>query len=231
MFTDELVRREAFEDLQSSPEVVGADEGDEVVTQLVMIVVGKAFGGRVLDRAVHSFNLAVRPRVLDLGQPVLKLMLAADPVEDVLEGLYVPIMIGELDAVIGEHDVEPVGHGGDEIAQYGSYGHFPGLTVQFNESKFGCAVNAYDEPPRVYQRVVCSITRRPCLVCSGLHRTPPLLLRAGRMRWGRANGGCYTSPPVIPPFLTGCICKTYAAIFSFCAGVMPPMPMLGRSLL
>ena len=36
---------------------------------------------------------------------------------------------------------------------------------------------------------------------------------------------------VIPPFLTGCTCRTYAAIFSFIAGVMPPMPMLGRSLL
>jgi hypothetical protein len=35
----------------------------------------------------------------------------------------------------------------------------------------------------------------------------------------------------IPPFLTGCIRRTYAAIFSFCAGVMPPMPMFGRSLL
>jgi hypothetical protein len=36
---------------------------------------------------------------------------------------------------------------------------------------------------------------------------------------------------VISPFLTGCIRRTYAAIFSFMAGVMPPMPMLGRSLL
>ena len=36
---------------------------------------------------------------------------------------------------------------------------------------------------------------------------------------------------VIPPFLTGCGRRTYAAIFSFIAGVMPPMPMLGRSLL
>lgn len=36
---------------------------------------------------------------------------------------------------------------------------------------------------------------------------------------------------VISPFLTGCIRRIYAAIFSFCAGVMPPMPMLGRSLL
>jgi hypothetical protein len=36
---------------------------------------------------------------------------------------------------------------------------------------------------------------------------------------------------VIPPFLTGCIRRTYAAILSFWAGVMPPMPMFGRSLL
>jgi hypothetical protein len=40
-------------------------------------------------------------------------------------------------------------------------------------------------------------------------------------------GGC----GVIPPFLTGCIRRAHAAIFSFIAGVMPPMPMLGRSLL
>ena len=36
---------------------------------------------------------------------------------------------------------------------------------------------------------------------------------------------------VISPFLTGCVHRTYAAIFNFMAGVMPPMPMLGRSLL
>ena len=32
---------------------------------------------------------------------------------------------------------------------------------------------------------------------------------------------------VIPPFLTGFARRIYAANFSFCAGVMPPMPMLG----
>jgi hypothetical protein len=36
---------------------------------------------------------------------------------------------------------------------------------------------------------------------------------------------------VISPFLTGCIRRIHAAIFSFMAGVMPPMPLLGRSLL
>jgi hypothetical protein len=35
----------------------------------------------------------------------------------------------------------------------------------------------------------------------------------------------------IRPFLTGFIRRIYAASFSFCAGVIPPMPILGRSLL
>ena len=37
----------------------------------------------------------------------------------------------------------------------------------------------------------------------------------------------YAGQVVIPPFLTGCIRRTYAAIFGFWAGVMPPMPMFG----
>ncbi len=36
---------------------------------------------------------------------------------------------------------------------------------------------------------------------------------------------------VISPFLTGSMRRIHAAIFSFWAGVMPPMPMFGRSLL
>jgi hypothetical protein len=46
-----------------------------------------------------------------------------------------------------------------------------------------------------------------------------------------ATGSVASGVGVIPPFLTGCIRRIYAAIFSFCAGVMPPMPMFGRSLL
>ena len=36
---------------------------------------------------------------------------------------------------------------------------------------------------------------------------------------------------VIPPFLIGSSRRIYAAVLIFMAGVMPPMPMLGRSLL
>jgi hypothetical protein len=37
------------------------------------------------------------------------------------------------------------------------------------------------------------------------------------------------NPAVILPFLRGLKSRGYAAIVSFCIGVMPPMPMLGRS--
>ena len=166
MFADELVGREAFEGLQPSPEVVGADEVSQVISQLVVVVVVEAFDGRLLDHPVHSFDLTIRPGVLDLGQPVLNLMLAADPVEDVLEGINVPIMIGELDAIIrcpasvclqtlrgGQHDVEPVGHGGDEIAQEGCCGHFSGLLVQFHENELGGAIDGNEEIQLAFSRL------------------------------------------------------------------------------
>ena len=37
--------------------------------------------------------------------------------------------------------------------------------------------------------------------------------------------------PVIPPFLMGLSRRIHAAVFSFMAGVIPPIAMLGRSLL
>jgi len=38
--------------------------------------------------------------VLDLGEPVFDLVLATDPVEDVLEGVNVAFVVGELNAII-----------------------------------------------------------------------------------------------------------------------------------
>ena len=118
-----------------------------------MIVVVKAFHGRLLDRAVHAFDLAICPRVPDLGEPMFDLMLAANAVEDVFEGINMPVVIGELDAIIGEHDVEPVGHGRDQVAQEGCGGHFSGLLVQFHESELGGAVDCDEEIQLAFGRL------------------------------------------------------------------------------
>ena len=74
LFADELVGCQAFEGLQSSSEVVGADEVGHVISELVVVVVVEAFDRRLLDRAVplpgnglpanrerDAFYLAVRP--------------------------------------------------------------------------------------------------------------------------------------------------------------------------
>ena len=109
-------------------------EFGEVISQLVVVVVVEAFDSGFLDREValpgnglpanrerDPFDLAIRendppdrflvltaPRGRDLGGSVVDLMLAADPAEDVLEGMNMPLVIGELDAAaIG---IEPMAH-------------------------------------------------------------------------------------------------------------------------
>ncbi len=47
----------------------------------------------------------------------------------------------------------------------------------------------------------------------------------------REIGKTKSAAKVIPPFLVGPSRRIYAAVFSFMAGVMPPIPMLGGSLL
>lgn len=80
-FTDELVGREALEGLQSSSEVVRLDEVLKMSPQLGVVIVMEALDGRVFDRAVQPLDLAVRPGVLRLGQPVLNVQLGTGVVE------------------------------------------------------------------------------------------------------------------------------------------------------
>lgn len=113
--------------------------------QLRMIVVVEALDGRFLDCSVHSLDLPIGPGVLHLCQPVLDIILVTDPVEDVVGGIFIALLIGELDAIIGEDDVDAVGHGGDQIAQELGGIHLSGFVIEFDEGKFGCPVNRHKE--------------------------------------------------------------------------------------
>src|SRR4051812_35640908 len=87
LLADELVGCKAPECLQSSPEIIGFDEVGEMPFELGMIVVVEALDGGVLDRSVHSLDLPIGPWMLHLCQPVLDVILVANPVEDVVEGI------------------------------------------------------------------------------------------------------------------------------------------------
>jgi hypothetical protein len=122
-FADELVGREAFEGLQSSTEIVGADEVGEVISQLFVVVVMEAFHGRFLDRAVHAFDLAVGPWMARFGQPMFDIKISAGKFEgmdadrntlrlhflDVIRGPSIAAGIGKMGAVIGQDGMNLVG--------------------------------------------------------------------------------------------------------------------------
>ncbi len=82
-FADVFEGREALEGLQPAPVVVGVDEVVEAGFKSPIAVIVIAFDGSFLDRAVHPFDLAIGPRMLDLGEPVLDLIFFAPHVEHV----------------------------------------------------------------------------------------------------------------------------------------------------
>src|SRR3954470_3327022 len=129
---DELVWGKAFEGLQATTEVVGGDEVIEVTFKLLMTVVVIALDGGLLDGAVHSLDLAIRPGMIDFGETVLDAVFSAsqgEHVSDELRGGAIGIAWRqtELDAVVGEHDMDFVRHGGDQRGQELRGGHPVGL--------------------------------------------------------------------------------------------------------
>ncbi len=86
---------------------VGVDEKLEVMLELVVAVAVLASDGRILDRAVHSFDLIVGPGVVRPGQPMFDAMFTADLVEAMdphPRGPSVAVLgqVGELDAFRGQ---------------------------------------------------------------------------------------------------------------------------------
>lgn len=113
-----------------------------------MTVVVEALHGRVLDCAVHSLDLAVSPRMIGLGQPVLDPVRLTDHVEahgPGVDGVAVPGLLCELYTVVGENCVDLVGHGFEHVLQ-----ELPGrLSIsrcnELSNSELGCPVNADEQ--------------------------------------------------------------------------------------
>jgi hypothetical protein len=85
----------------------------------------------VLDGAVHALDLAIGPRMLWLGQPVVDIgegagvfervcserLLAGDHLADLGWGPGIALGVGEVDAVVGQHRMDLVGHDLNQGAQ------------------------------------------------------------------------------------------------------------------
>lgn len=83
-------------------------------SQLSVGFIMEPFDCRVLDRAVHSLNLAVGPRMVWFGQPVFDPVGLADHVEahwPRMDCVAVPGLLGKLNAIVGANGVDLVRHG------------------------------------------------------------------------------------------------------------------------
>ena len=113
--TDVFIRGESFERFEALGEVVGHQESIQVLFQMVMGVIVILFHGGVFERAVHAFDLAIRPGMIGFGQPMVDAMPLTDAIKDMLKGILIALPVGELDAIIGQYGVDLVGYNGDEV--------------------------------------------------------------------------------------------------------------------
>jgi cobalamin biosynthesis Co2+ chelatase CbiK len=105
----------------------------------------KAFDGGFFDRAIHSLNLAVCPRMPHLREAVFDPVLAANAVEDVREGVRIQGAVGEFHAVIGQHGVDPVVRRLQQVAQKLRRVHLARPLLQSHKDEFRRAVNGDKE--------------------------------------------------------------------------------------
>ncbi len=89
---DVLVGRQSSKHLESFGKVISGKGLREMLLELVVRLIVVALNGRILDGAIHPFDLAVSPRMIDFGQPMFDAVFLADAVEQVLES---PLVLAE----------------------------------------------------------------------------------------------------------------------------------------
>lgn len=89
-FADGFVGREATQCLQAAGEVVGRHEVGEMPAEFVVALVVEALDGRLLDSAVHALDLAIRPRMPRLGQPMFDVEFCTGELEGMAQKRLVP---------------------------------------------------------------------------------------------------------------------------------------------
>ena len=67
LLADVLAWGESFQGLETSGEIVGHQEGNQMVTKLLMSIVVVAIDGGFLECSIHALDLAFCPRMVRFG--------------------------------------------------------------------------------------------------------------------------------------------------------------------
>jgi hypothetical protein len=114
--TDVFIRGKPSEGFESLGEIVGRQEGIEVLFEVLMRLAIEFSDRGFFEGAVHALDLAIGPGVIGFGEAVPHPILLADAVENMREGIVIAFAVGELDTVIGEHCMDLIGYGGNQVA-------------------------------------------------------------------------------------------------------------------
>lgn len=93
-------------------------------------------------------HLAVGPRMVRFGEPVLDVVGLADHVETHLTrpgGVAVAGLLGELDAIVGQDRMDAVGHGSQQVLEELPRRAPVSLVYQLGDRELACAVDADEQ--------------------------------------------------------------------------------------
>lgn len=112
-----------------------------------MAVIVEALDSRLLDSAVHPLDLIIGTGMLGLCQPVFDAVSLASAIKRMAasHGRWTRTVlrqVRELNAVVGQHDLDPVGNDGHQRVEEGACRHGVGLLHELSEGELGGAVDA-----------------------------------------------------------------------------------------
>ena len=139
--TDVFIWGKSPQGFKSFSEIVGHQEGVEVLLEVLMRLIVIFFDRGFFEGAVHALDLAISPGMIGFGEAVLDPVLLTHARKDMLEGILIPLAIGALHAIVRQDRVNFIGHGVDEAAQKLRRDGLQGLRVQLSIGKLAGAVN------------------------------------------------------------------------------------------
>lgn len=156
---NEFIWGEPAQCLEPAGEIVSRDEIGEVLAQLVMRFGIEALDRRLLDRPVHAFDLAIRPRMSGFCQAMPDIEIGTGRFEsmateqdaigphglDILRCPSVAGRIGAMRAIVCQHGMDAVWNRSGEGAQKVTGNATCCFPVQLDECEFRCPINRHNK--------------------------------------------------------------------------------------
>jgi hypothetical protein len=156
--TDVLIGGESLQRFEALREIIGHRESMQMFLQVVMSLVVIHLHVGFFACAVHAFHLAIGPGMVGFGEPMVDAMLMADAIEDIVEGVLIALPVGTLEIVIGQHGVDLVWHGGDQVVQELCGYHLVGFGMQLGIGKLAGTVDGDNQMELAFFRAyLCDV--------------------------------------------------------------------------